>query len=137
MLVQPEKPITLPAITEPQPTLPRLRWVWVVSWLVAVLALASLFLIRYDDHAELQFGPDALSGSVINGPDTTGFYKPETDAGKNQYVWMSPQAVLTLHFTSKDPVKLTFDLRSAAVAGGPADPVNLLINGRPGSDVAA
>ena len=65
-------------------------------------------------------------------PDITehrGFFETETDAAGNRYVWTQDRATLVFDFLVHRPITITFDIRSAAVAGGPDAPVRVLVNG--------
>lgn len=62
------------------------------------------------------------------GRDGGGFYLPEIDALGNRYVWAGPNAVAGFDFTSRKPLTITVELRSAATVGGPDAPVHLRVD---------
>ncbi len=123
----------------PQPVLPARPttanrrgwyWPWLACWAVALLALSLVWSIAYPAHSELNFTLEQLSGNALDGPEVSGFYTPETDQTSNRFVWTAPQASIWVDISSRNPVKLVMEMRSAALSGGPADPVKLLVNGR-------
>lgn len=59
-----------------------------------------------------------------------GFFDTEVDAAGNRYVWTQDRATIVFNFHVHKPVTFTFMMRSAAVAGGPPDPVRVTVNGK-------
>jgi len=85
-----------------------------------VCALIVLLLLpRFSPAATVTQTADDLA----TGRDNSGFYVPETDASGNRYVWASPSAIAGFDFTSRKPLTITLELRSAA--GGPDSLVRL------------
>lgn len=97
----------------------------VVGWLVAGLVLS--WLISNPPKLKYTYLPQQLSTQLENG-EVRGFFPPETDAAGNRYSWTREQASLLLNLETTKPFKLTFNIRSAAIAGGPSAPVEILIN---------
>lgn len=62
-------------------------------------------------------------------PLAHGFYRPQTDDADNTYVWTEASASARFMYLGTKPVRLHFELRSAAVAGGPDAPIRVLIGG--------
>jgi len=59
-----------------------------------------------------------------------GWYPTETDPAGRRYVWTQERATLVFNFLVRAPVTMTFEVRSAAVAGGPDAPVRVIVNGK-------
>ena len=91
-----------------------------VAGVCALLVL--LLLPRFSPAATVTQTADDLA----TGRDNSGFYVPETDASGNRYVWAGPNAVAGFDFTSRKPLTITLELRSAA--GGPDSLVRLRVD---------
>jgi len=77
------------------------------------------------------YAPDALSGAP-EVADYRGFYGVQTDTPTgSRYTWTQERATLVLNTLPHRPITLTVEMRSAAVAGGPDTPVQVVVNNQP------
>lgn len=97
-----------------------------LAWTIAVVLYIGLQLNI--PKLEYTYLPDQLSTTIENG-EVRGFFVPQTDEAGNHYSWTRERASLLFNFQTARPFKLTFEVRSAAVAGGPATPTEVLVNG--------
>jgi hypothetical protein len=72
--------------------------------------------------------PDQLT-HASEVADSRGFYPSETDGAGNRFAWTQDRATLVLDFLVRKPITLTVEMRSAAVASGPDEPVDVVVNG--------
>jgi hypothetical protein len=105
----------------------RLRsFAWLAPLLLTLLAFGAMGATQ--PHLQTTYTPDQFtSASAIDSQ--RGFYPTEVDGAGNRYVWTQDRATIVFNFLVHKPVTLTFFMRSAAVAGGPDAPVQVLING--------
>lgn len=106
--------------------------IWPLGGLVAL----ALWLALQFNSPQLQFKYNAeqLSNN-LNYPQTIGFYKMQVDADGNNYFWTRERAGISYNFALKQPIDVVFELRSAAIAGGPATPLKLVVNGQVVGDI--
>lgn len=64
-----------------------------------------------------------------------GFFKSQADPNGETYVWTQGKASLRLDIQTTRPVKLRLAIRSAALAGGKNEPVQILVNSQPQGQV--
>ncbi len=97
-----------------------------------VLALGG-FLLTAMQRPVLRhtYTPDALAGAP-EVADYRGFYGVQTDVPTgSRYTWTQERATLVLNTLPHRPIALTVEMRSAAVAGGPDTPVQVVVNNQP------
>lgn len=94
---------------------------------IMVAGCGGMLLTR--PQLQTTYLPDAFT-STADITEQRGFYQTETDASGNRYVWTQERATLVFDFLVHRPITITFDMRSAAVAGGPDTPVRVLVNGQ-------
>ena len=102
-----------------------LTWLLVCGLLVCGLLgdLPSLNFSRYHyDSTGLTTGATNLT--------TSDLYNAETDAAGNRFVWTKARPIFNFSFKPRQPIQLTFQVRSAAVAGGPDVPIAVVVNGQ-------
>lgn len=102
----------------------------VVGALFGVLAIVFPYaMLTTQPQSQVTFRPgyETKDDGVV---DQRGFYRVETDPAQNQYVWTEGRATIIFDFLVHTPITLTVMMRSAAVAGGPDLPVQVLANGR-------
>jgi len=104
-----------------------LKWWWSGASLVGSFILLILLITppQLQYHYQLT---DLVARS--NKYQTSGFLLPRTDPAGNTYSWTSINPSLTLDFQSAKPINIIFEIRSAAVAGGPDVPVAVIANGK-------
>lgn len=95
-------------------------------WIVAVLIFGWFQLNQ--PKLEYTYLADQLSTGIENG-QAQGFFAPQVDDAGNRYSWTRSRASLLLNIQTSRSFKVTFNIRSAAVAGGPNAPVQVLVNG--------
>jgi predicted membrane protein DUF2142 len=101
----------------------------VIGGIIGILAIiAFCATIGIQPRLQTTYQPDqfANANDIV---EQRGFYQTETDAAGNRYVWTQERATLVFDFLVHKPVTLTVAMRSAAVAGGPDTPVQVLVNG--------
>jgi peptidoglycan/LPS O-acetylase OafA/YrhL len=99
----------------------------IAFWVFGLLVI--LILPQLQPATSYDFTPDQLATAVKNGLPS-GFFKPQQDNSGATYLWTGPNPVIQFNFQIGGPVTLTFEGRSAAVAGGPDTPVRVLVNGK-------
>lgn len=99
----------------------------------ALVILLFLLIFRFPPSLQLSYQPDQLR--ALNGSAGGGFYPPETDPAGNRFAWTNPDTVIDAGLTAPKGVRLTLEARSAAVAGGPNAPVQVLVNGHPAGEI--
>lgn len=97
-----------------------------VGWAVAGLVLVQLFL--NPPRLQFQYDPAQLRTTRLDNGTATGFYGVQRDDYGNEYSWTQPEASLLLNLQSYQPIYITFEVRGAAVAGGPVAPVEFRAN---------
>jgi hypothetical protein len=100
--------------------------IWLAAGLVGLIAMMVLLINQ--PNLQFTYSPEDLSQMMENG-QARGFYKVQQDEAGNRYLWTTKEATLTEDFQTTKPLKFSFELRSAAVAGGPDAPVQILVNG--------
>ncbi len=101
-------------------------WLWLAAGLVAVLAFVSISL--FPPKLQTKYLPDQFDKIVVDEQER-GFFKPQTDDTGNRYVWTQGKSYILFDFLGRKPVEITFEIRSAAAAGGSDNPVTILANG--------
>lgn len=91
--------------------------------------IAFLAMLGTQPRLQATYQPDQFSATA-DIVEQRGFYRTETDAAGNRYVWTQDRATLVFDFLVHKPITLTVTMRSAAVAGGPDTPVQVLVNGQ-------
>lgn len=125
MKVAEQPPITREPKLRPRPS----QW----GSILAALLLASAgivwwLLLRDTQPQQLNYQYTAAQ-LATPGSNTSGFYAPQTDAAGITYSWTQGLAGVEFDFFTAKPLKLTIELRSAKVAGGPEQSVRVLANG--------
>jgi len=72
----------------------------------------------------------AYTPAQLNVKDDGTFFLTETDPTGNQFAWTKGRSSFMLDFLPRKPIRLIAEMRSAAVAGGPDQPVRLMVNGQ-------
>ncbi len=105
-----------------------LKWlVWGGFGLLAGLVWVAIWL----NPPQLQ--TSFLPGQTNPIPELTaarGFNKPEQDRDRQSFVWTTERATLEFDLAINKTVTINFEMRSAAVAGGPDAPLEVLVNGQ-------
>lgn len=100
--------------------------VGIIGLLLGLLALVCLITIQ--PQLTFYYSVEQLgSGSLSNGK-ADGFFPPEVDSVGNLYVWTQGQASLVIDHRPEKPLQLTFQMRSATVAGGKNEPIEVWAN---------
>jgi Gpi18-like mannosyltransferase len=98
-----------------------------VRWLTAGVAAAIVY-IAILVHPPHVFIAHTLT-DLTTGDASIGFFPAQTDNRGLPYAWTEPRAVTKFSFVGNRPFHLVLTLRSAALAGGPDSPIDLLVNG--------
>lgn len=103
----------------------------VAAWLIAgaLVAILPIAMLGARPALRATYTPDQFATSPAI-TDQRGFYRSETDPAGNRYAWTQERATLIFDFLVHKPVTVTFQVRSAAVAGGPDTPVFVVVNGQ-------
>lgn len=102
----------------------------VIGAFIGILAIIALYaMIETRPRLQTTYQPDQFA-SANDIVEQRGFFRTETDAARNEYVWTQERATLVFDFLVHTPVTLTVSMRSAAVAGGPDMPVQVFVNGQ-------
>ena len=125
MLLQRERS---PGRTATFPYRPQYSPAWPVAWLVALVLLGVVSDLG--TAPPLKYGPEGLASGQLENVQTDGFFAPENDESKTGFVWAKPDTLLKLNLSRPRLLKLTLELRSAAIAGGPDEPVRVLVGDR-------
>jgi hypothetical protein len=101
----------------------------VLGALIGILAIVAFCVMAgTQPRVQTTYRPNQFS-KTNDIVDQRGFYQTETDAAQNQYVWTQERATIVFDFLVHKPITLTVSMRSAAVAGGPDIPVQVIVNG--------
>jgi hypothetical protein len=100
--------------------------VWLAPFLFTLLAFGAMGATQ--PRLQATYTPDQFT-KTSDIDSQRGFYPTEVDGAGNRYVWTQDRATIVFNFLVHKPVTLTFFMRSAAVAGGPDAPVQVLVNG--------
>jgi len=101
-------------------------WLWLTAGLVAALVFFGIVL--FPPKFQTKYLPEQFDKIVVDEQER-GFFKPQTDDAGNSYVWTQGKSYILFDFLGRKPIEITFEIRSAAVAGGPDNPVTILANG--------
>gem|GEM_PF-385333 len=101
-------------------------WLWLVAGLIAALVFGSLLL--FTPKLQTRYLPNQFNKIVADGQER-GFFNSQTDDAGNSYVWTQGKSYILFDFPGLKPLEMTFEIRSAAVAGGVDNPVTILANG--------
>jgi 4-amino-4-deoxy-L-arabinose transferase-like glycosyltransferase len=96
--------------------------------LIAVSAGCGAMLLTQPALTET-LRPEQLTTAPVIA-EQRGLYRVETDPAGNRYVWTQDRATFVFNFLVHKPITLTFAMRSAAIAGGPGGPVQVIVNGQ-------
>lgn len=100
-------------------------WSYWLAWLI----LLGLLLIQ--PPLKLTYFPNNLRSALEDGNPYHGFYEPERlPTNGTPYVWTEDRPYVLLDYHTNQPFRLTFMLGNNSVVGGPAQPVQVLINSR-------
>ena len=98
--------------------------------LLGIALVVQLFDLPTLALSTFHYDPEQLSTYLNNGvPD--GFNRPEKDETGQLFDWTTPDPSLTFAFHTTRTLRLTFEMRNAAEAGGPNAPIPVLVNGQP------
>jgi hypothetical protein len=93
-----------------------------------VIVVACITLLRSQPQLRATYTPaDFPHAAEITS--NRGFFPTQTDERGISYVWTQDRATVVFDFLVHRPVRMTFLMRSAAVAGGPDAPVRVVVNG--------
>ncbi|MDQ2785613.1 MAG: DUF2142 domain-containing protein [Chloroflexota bacterium] len=108
----------------------------VIPWLIvgALAIVIPFIMLATQPQLRATYTPDQFATAHAIASQR-GFYSIETDPAGNRYVWTQERATLLFDFLVYRPITITVEMRSAAVAGGPDEPVAILVNGRDVGDV--
>jgi predicted membrane protein DUF2142 len=105
---------------------------WLILIPVMVVAFGAMLATQPRLHET--YTPDQFA-TASNIDSQRGFHASEVDPAGNRYAWTEDRATLVFDFLVHQPVSFTFMVRSAAVAGGPDTPVQVVINGQPAGEL--
>jgi len=102
----------------------------VVLWLsaAAVAVVIPFVMLASQPTLRSTYTPDQFA-TAPGIASQRGFYGIESDPAGNRYAWTQGSARLVFDFLVHKPITITFDARSAAIAGGPDVPVFVQVNG--------
>ncbi|MDQ6601631.1 MAG: DUF2142 domain-containing protein, partial [Chloroflexota bacterium] len=102
----------------------------VVRLIAGVIAVLIPFaMLAAQPQLRAMYTPDQFA-TAQEITSQRGFYGSESDPAGNRYVWTQGSARLVFDFLVHKPITITFDARSAAIAGGPDAPVFVQVNGK-------
>ncbi len=93
---------------------------------LAAIAFLGLIIVQPALRADYSPGRD---NPTTNLTLTHGAYPPESDAAGDRFVWTQDHITFLIDALVHGPITITFQMRSAAVAGGPDAPVEVEIDG--------
>src|SRR5690349_18810735 len=115
-----ERPGTIEFLGKPK------FWLWAAAILLATAAGIALLVLK--PVTQVTYPTEVLVGAVRDKLDY-GVYNVETDTGGQRFRWLSNNATLIFPVTShKQPLKVTFRMRGATAAGGPASTTSFKLN---------
>jgi peptidoglycan/LPS O-acetylase OafA/YrhL len=98
-----------------------------------LIILFSFLVFQLPSLLEITYQAPQLK--TLGSDQAPGFYLAESDPAGNQFAWAGPQARLDFDLVAPWGVRLTLDARSAAIAGGPDAPVQVMLNGSPAREI--